>query len=165
VKVNPELSDNETRSFHQYKVLEKRIVPRDSAKVTSTSLQTVKILAVEDHADTRRALKTFLERSGAEVTAVESGRAALQEIQTQKPDVLICDIGMREMNGYQLLERIRNLEPEIASVPAIACTAFVREEDVERAFAVGFQAHLAKPLDPNRLLRTVVEVMAKNKKN
>jgi CheY-like chemotaxis protein len=131
--------------------------------VAGTSLDAVKILAVEDHSDTRRLLKLFLEYSGAKVTAVASGRAALQAIQTQRPDVLICDIGMPEMNGYQLLERIRNLEPGMASVPAIACTAFVTEEDVAQALAVGFQAHLAKPLDPNQLVRTIVSVVATNK--
>jgi CheY-like chemotaxis protein len=110
-------------------------------------------------------VKLFLEHSGAEVTAVESGRAALQEIQRHRPDVLICDIGMPEMNGYQLLERIRSLEPGIASVPAIACTAFVTEEDVAQAFAVGFQAHLAKPLDPNQLVRTIVNMVRASRQN
>jgi CheY-like chemotaxis protein len=133
--------------------------------VAGTNLDTVKILAVEDHADTRRVLKLFLEHSGAEVTAVESARAALQEIQTHRPDVLICDIGMPEMDGYQLLERIRDLEPRIASVPAIACTAFVTQEDVAHAFAVGFQAHLAKPLDPDQLVRAIVNVIRMSSEN
>lgn len=133
--------------------------------MTGTSLDRVRILAVEDHADTRRLLKLFLEHSGAEVTAVESGRAALQEIQTRRPDVLICDIGMPGMDGYQLLERIRTLEPNIASVPAIACTAFVTEEDVTHAFAVGFQAHLAKPFDPDQLARTIVNVVRTSSEN
>jgi CheY-like chemotaxis protein len=127
--------------------------------VASASLQTIKILAVEDHADTRALLKLFLERAGAEVTAVASGHAALEEIQKRKPDLLICDIGMYGMDGYQLLEKIRLLESEIASVPAIACTAFTSSEDIGRAIAVGFQAHLAKPVNPDALLQTIIKVV------
>jgi CheY-like chemotaxis protein len=108
-------------------------------------------------------LTLLLERSGAEVVAVGSGRAALEEIQKHKPDVLVCDIGMPEMNGYEFLRRVRDLKPEIASVPAIACTAFARNEDVERAFAAGFQAHIAKPIDPKNFVQTVADVAAGRK--
>lgn len=107
--------------------------------------------------------KLLLEHLGAEVVAVGSGRAALEEIQKYKPDVLVCDIGMPEMNGYELLRRIRGLKPEIASVPAIACTVFARSEDVEHAFAAGFQAHIAKPIDPKNFVQTIADVAARRK--
>lgn len=127
--------------------------------MAGANLETIKILAVEDHPDTRALLKRFLENSGAEVMAMESGWAALEEIQKYNPDVLICDIGMPGMDGYQLLEKIRKLGLEISSLPAIACTAFTSGEDVRRALEVGFQAHVAKPLDPDKLVRTIIEVI------
>lgn len=96
-------------------------------------LASIKILAVEDHADTRKMLKIFLESSGAEVTAVESGPAALEAIQKKQPDVLVCDLSMPHMDGFELLRKIRGLGREIAFVPAIACTAFGSEEDMARA--------------------------------
>ena len=127
--------------------------------MAGANLETIKILAVEDHEDTRVFLKRFLEHNGAEVVAVESGWAALEELQKYNPDVLLCDIGMPGLDGYQLLEKIRKLELEISSLPAIACTAFATGEDVRRAFEVGFQAHIAKPLDPDKLIQTIVDVI------
>jgi|ERR1700751_2949174 CheY-like chemotaxis protein len=87
-------------------------------------LASIKILAVDDHADTRKMLKMFLEWSGADVTTADSALSALDELQKQKPDVLLCDLSMPHMDGFELLRRVRGLGREVASVPAIACTAF-----------------------------------------
>jgi CheY-like chemotaxis protein len=125
--------------------------------VSSTPLANLRILAVEDHADTRIALKIFLERFGANVTAVESGAAALATIRREKPDLLLCDLSMPQMDGYQLLERIRQREPEIGFIPAIACTAFVSTEEAARTRRAGFQAYVAKPMDLTALVATIVK--------
>jgi len=90
---------------------------------------------------------------------VESGWAALEEIQKYNPEVLICDIGLPGLDGYQLLKKIRKLGLEISSIPAIACTAFTSREDVRHAFEVGFQAHIVKPFDPDKLVQTIMEVI------
>jgi CheY-like chemotaxis protein len=127
--------------------------------VISAVLASVKILAVEDHADTREVLKIFLEWSGAEVVAVESGSAALEALQNQKPDVLICDLSMPQMDGFELLQKIRDLGPQSGSVPAIACTAFGGKEDVARTQRAGFQAHITKPVDPKILVATIADIV------
>jgi CheY-like chemotaxis protein len=127
--------------------------------VINAVLASIKILAVEDHADTRNVLKIFLEWSGAEVTVVESGSAALEAIQKQKPDVLLCDLSMPQMDGFELLQKIRDLGREIGSVPAIACTAFGGKEDVARTQRAGFQAHITKPIDPKVLVATIADVV------
>jgi CheY-like chemotaxis protein len=95
------------------------------------NIEAIKILAVEDHEDTRALLDHFLEHCGADVIAVESAWSALEKIQKYNPDVLICDIGLPGLDGYQLLKKIRKLGPEISSIPAIACTAFTSREDCQ----------------------------------
>jgi CheY-like chemotaxis protein len=127
---------------------------------SSRALSNVKILAVEDHADTRLLLKVFLERSGADVIAVESGLAALSVIQRHKFDVRLCDIGMPDMDGYQFLQKVRDLEPQIGCQPAIACTAYAIPTDVARAQRAGFQAHVAKPIDPTELIKIILNVVS-----
>jgi CheY-like chemotaxis protein len=70
---------------------------------------------------------------------------------------------MPEMDGYELLENVRRLEPELAQVPAIAFTAAARNEDQARTRRAGFQAHLAKPVDPNKLITTILKLASKHK--
>jgi CheY-like chemotaxis protein len=74
------------------------------------------------------------------------------------PDVLICYLAMPEMDGYELLENVRGLEPELGRLPVIAFTAAARDEDRARTQKAGFQAHLAKPVDPNKLITTILEL-------
>jgi CheY-like chemotaxis protein len=128
--------------------------------VRNRALSNVKILAVEDHADTRLLFKAFLERSGADVIAVESGQAALLAIQRHKFDVVLCDIGMPDMDGYQFLQKIRDLEPQIGYQPAIACTAYTTPTDVACAHRAGFQALVAKPVDLAELVNTILTVVS-----
>lgn len=127
--------------------------------VVGASLASLKILAVEDHRDTRLLLKMILQFSGAEVTALGSSKAALEAIQQLKPDVILCDLCMPEMDGFELLQKIRGLGGEVGTVPAIACTALGKEEDVIKTQRVGFQAHVTKPLDPKLLVETIVKVV------
>jgi CheY-like chemotaxis protein len=132
--------------------------------VVDAALAYIKILVVEDHADTRKALEIFLEQSGAEVTAVESGSAALEAIQKQRPDVLLCDLSMPHMDGFELLKEIRRLGGEVGAVPAIACTAFGSKEDMARTQTAGFRAHVTKPVDPKVLVVTIAEVVHSTRK-
>jgi CheY-like chemotaxis protein len=74
------------------------------------------------------------------------------------PNVLICDLAMPGMDGYELLENVRALEPELGQTPAIAFTAAATNIDQARAQQAGFKAHLAKPIDPNKLVKTILEV-------
>jgi PAS domain S-box-containing protein len=118
-----------------------------------------RILLVEDDPDTQELLKTVLRRHGAEVVAVNSSANALQEIARAKPDVIISDIGMTGENGYELIGKIRSLEPEAGGhIPAIALTAYAGTADRRRALLAGFQTHLAKPVHPDDLLAVILSL-------
>jgi CheY-like chemotaxis protein len=80
-------------------------------------------------------------------------------VEKEKPDVIVSDIGMPDVDGYELLRRIRALGPERGGrVPAIALTAFARTEDRMRALRAGFLVHVAKPVEPSELVATVASV-------
>ncbi|MBV8813680.1 MAG: CHASE3 domain-containing protein [Verrucomicrobia bacterium] len=122
-------------------------------------LRNLKILAVDDHDDTREFLSVILERNGAEVTVVSSGKEALEALKNLRRDILLCDLAMPQMDGYELLKQVRALEPEIGRLPAIACTAFALAEDITRARGAGFQAYIAKPINPDELVATILQVI------
>jgi signal transduction histidine kinase/CheY-like chemotaxis protein len=130
-----------------------------------TRLKSIKVVAVDDNADSRELLKTILERSSAEAAVVSSGQEALAAINSFRPDVLVCDLAMPEMDGYELLVNVRRLEPELAQIPAIAFSAAARNEDRTRTRRAGFQAHLAKPVEPDELIATILELLRRAPKS
>jgi PAS domain S-box-containing protein len=120
------------------------------------SLVGIRVLVVEDEQDAAELLTRILEDFGADVAVVSSAREALDLIATERPDMLISDIGLPEMDGYQLMEQIRRRETaEGGGIPAVALTAFARSEDRTRALRAGYQAHLAKPFEATELVATV----------
>ncbi len=122
----------------------------------SVSLRGLKVLVVDDEADTRDMLTRLLQERGAEVCTAASGFKALSLVQDCKPDMLIADIGMAEMDGYEMMRRIRALPPAAGGeTPAVALTAFSRAEDRTRALLAGFQAHLIKPVESSELIVTL----------
>jgi CheY-like chemotaxis protein len=136
-----------------------RMMLANSETFSEQRLKNLRILVVEDDADTRELLKTILERCGAEVRAVASSSAALAEMADRIPNVLISDIGMAGENGYDLIKKIRSLEPERGGrVPAVALTAYAAAADRRRALLAGFQTHLAKPVEPDELLAVIVNL-------
>jgi CheY-like chemotaxis protein len=128
-------------------------------RMPDTRLRDIKVVAVDDNADARELLKAILERSGAETVVASSGQEALEAIKNLHPDVLICDLAMPEMDGYEVLENVR-LEPGLGQLPVIAFTAAARDEDRAATRLAGFQAHLAKPIEPEKLVRTVLELFS-----
>jgi PAS domain S-box-containing protein len=130
-------------------------------KAATPDLQGIRILAVDDSPDTRDLLQVVLNAYGAEVDIASSAEAALQYLKTTKPNVLVCDIGMPDMDGYRLLQYIRTLpDQQQKPLPAIAVTAYAREEDRRRALEHGFQKHIAKPIEPEILAVTIAELVA-----
>jgi PAS domain S-box-containing protein len=116
----------------------------------------LRILLVEDDADSRELVERLLTEIGCSVHAVASAHEAFELLQREPHELLISDIGLPDEDGYGLLARVRSADnPAIAHMPAIALTAFARSEDKTRALHSGFQAHVAKPLDPAELLATV----------
>jgi CheY-like chemotaxis protein len=102
----------------------------------------------------------LLENSGASVTAVSNAADALAVLTESVPDLLLSDIGMPDTNGYLLLQQVRALPPEQGGlVPAIALTAYAGEIDYQQALAAGFQRHLSKPLDPQKLVQAILGVL------
>jgi signal transduction histidine kinase/CheY-like chemotaxis protein len=122
------------------------------------SLCGARVLVVDDHKDARDLASSVLQESGASVHVAASARQALDEVGAADPDVLVIDISMPDVDGYDLLRAIRNGTSRAAHAPAIAFTAYAREEDRRRALATGFQRHLAKPVEADALVRAVASV-------
>ncbi|MBW4485470.1 MAG: PAS domain S-box protein [Tildeniella torsiva UHER 1998/13D] len=126
----------------------------------SLNLPGTQILVVDDDSDTRTFITFLLEQAGASVVAAASAREGLAALGQSRPQVLVSDIGMPDMDGYMLMRQIRSLPAEQGGqVPAIALTAYVRETDQEQALAAGFQRHIAKPVEPAALLRAIAELL------
>ncbi|HEY9421243.1 MAG TPA: response regulator [Thermoanaerobaculia bacterium] len=119
----------------------------------------LRVMIVEDEEDTRELLVTALEQCGAEVAAFATVAAALEAFERGAPDVLLSDLGVPGEDGYSLIRKVRARPSSLGgAVPAAALTAYVRAEDRRQALAAGFQAHLAKPIDPSDLVATVARL-------
>jgi CheY-like chemotaxis protein len=122
-------------------------------------LDDLRILVVDDNADGRTLTTLVLTQARASVNAVASAQEALQLIEVQPPDVLVCDIGLPDEDGYSLIRRIRQHEASHGGfLPAIALTGYARAEDRTRALVAGFQEHVAKPVEPAELIATIADV-------
>jgi CheY-like chemotaxis protein len=116
-----------------------------------------RILVVEDNHDAAESLREWLELSGNAVVVAHSGPEGLELARSHKPDVVLCDIGLPGMNGYEVATAIRNTDG-LRSVCLIAMTGYGLDEDRQRALAAGFDHHLTKPADPwvlDRLLASI----------
>jgi len=131
-------------------------LPREEFR-PGPSLQGVRVLLVDDDAGARESVTAVLEQSGASVRAVESAAEAVETLEREPPDVLLSDIAMPGMDGYAFLGQARARLPG-AQLPAAALTAYADATDRARALAAGFQAHLAKPVDPAELVAVVAEL-------
>ena len=118
----------------------------------------VRVLIVEDEADARDAVAFLFERAGATVRTADTGLAALEELASAPPDLLVCDVGMPDMDGYALLRRAGQLE--YAKPKSIALTAYAGSDDIRRAKEAGFDVHLAKPIDMSTLLGSAAQLIA-----
>jgi PAS domain S-box-containing protein len=123
-----------------------------------TDFSAVTVLIVDDDADSRALTARVLSDAGATVREADSAVSGLESVKRGKPSVLISDIGMAHLDGYQLLRELRDSGYDEESMPAIALTAFSRMEDRAQALAAGFQAHLVKPLDPQMLISAVASL-------
>ena len=145
--VHPEV--RETRREH----------PRTERRTALTGLadlRGVRVLAIDDEEDALTLLQVVLESAGAEVTRLNSPVTALERIDDLAPDVLVVDLGMPEIDGFEFITRLRKSEnAAIRNLPAAALTAFARSEDRTRALRSGFEMHLAKPIDPGELVAAV----------
>src|SRR5207248_7840822 len=127
--------------------------PADRGPIVVPRLDGIRILAVDDDRDALALLREILEATGATVITADSGKSALDKLARARADVLVADLGMPEMNGFQLIEQIRqSADDQVREIPAAALTAFARSEDRTRALRSGFHMHLSKPIDPGELM-------------
>jgi hypothetical protein len=122
------------------------------------SLAGVHALVVDDEAESRDLVVRILEQQGAKVTAAGSGEQALRLLSELNPDVIVSDVGMPGMDGYDLMRKLRS---QGRRIPAVALTAFARAEDRKRAILAGFQSHLAKPFDMAELIIVVAGLVSR----
>ena len=123
------------------------------------NLAGISVIIIDDEPDIRELVSRMLSESGASVTVATSAEEAITLIERDRPNMLITDIGMPDIDGFELLRRVRALgEARGGKLPAIALTAFARSEDRTRALRAGFQVHLTKPVDPSELIATVASI-------
>jgi len=129
----------------------------DDSEAPLPDLSGCVVLSVDDESDARRMVAEILETAGARVVSAGSAMEALEMLEReQPPDVILADVGMPHIDGFQFIDRVRHhRDARVRDVPAAAVTAFARSEDRIIARRVGFQRHLAKPLDPAELVTTV----------
>jgi CheY-like chemotaxis protein len=122
-------------------------------------LNGLRVLVVDDNADARELLTFILEQHRAEVTAVASATKALEVLAQIEPHILVSDLGMPGEDGYALIRQVRALPLEQGGrIPAIALTAYAKEEDRKRALLSGFQTHIPKPVEPEELVAVVASL-------
>jgi signal transduction histidine kinase/ActR/RegA family two-component response regulator len=153
---------------HQTPVEERRVSSAGTTpefRAALPRLDGLHVLAVDDDADARALVAETLEIAGARVTTVDSAEEALETLDGVTPDVLIADIGLAGVDGFELIERIRQSpNTAIRDVPAAALTAYARAEDRVKVLKSGFQMHLAKPIDPAELVAAVA-ALSKRKRH
>ena len=135
-------------------------IPADElASVSASALAGIRVLIVDDEADTRDLLSTVLAQYSAETKIAASADAALETLEQWLPHVLITDIAMPGEDGYDLIRRVRALTKDRGGqLPAIAVTAHARAEDRARTLAAGYQTHIAKPVEPSQLAAIVARL-------
>lgn len=127
--------------------------------ILPTGLDGLRILVVDDEPDARELIGYMLETCGMEVRAAGSAAEAMKALETFTPHVIISDVGMPDEDGYFLIRNIRTLpNEEKKKIPAIALTAFARNEDRTRALVEGFNLHVSKPVEPSTLVRAVLDL-------
>jgi len=138
------------------------VADRAEARWDDLHLASVRVLVVDDERDSREFVAFVAEQAGAKVTALGSAIEALQLLSTTPFDILLCDIGMPDMDGYMLVRQVRALPPEQGGqIPAIALTAYAGDFNQKQALAAGFQRHLAKPVEPNKLVEAIVTLLSR----
>ncbi|HZN11558.1 MAG TPA: response regulator, partial [Blastocatellia bacterium] len=123
------------------------------------SLEGLRVLVVDDDPDARQLVSAVLAQCQVEVRTAPGAAAGLVALAAWRPDVLISDIGMPDVDGYDFIRQVRALTVECGgSVPAVALTAYAGAEDRVRALAAGFQAHAPKPIEPAEIVALVASL-------
>ena len=153
---------------HDDGLREPREHPRTEKRAPLTGLGNlagVRVLAIDDEEDALGLLRVVLETAGAEVITMASAAEAIQRVAEVAPDVLVVDLGMPHMDGFEFIARIRGSEDAaVRDIPAAALTAMARSDDRTKALQSGFEMHLAKPIDPGELVASVATLVRRANK-
>ncbi len=117
-----------------------------------------KALLVEDNANNRYLLTLLLEAANMTVLVAENGHQALEIARKERPDCVLLDIQMPEMDGYELAARLK-ADAELARIPIIGVSSFAMPGDREKAFLMGFAGYIEKPVDPEQFAATVLRIL------
>jgi CheY-like chemotaxis protein len=140
----------------------RRVAGSDAA--APADLRGIRILIVDDEADSREMLKFILEDGRAQIMTAPNAVEALHSFAIFKPDVLISDLGMPGMDGHELIKKIREFpEADGGGVPAIALTGYVSLEEQKRVRDSGFDVHISKPVDLPELIKLIAELARRNR--
>jgi CheY-like chemotaxis protein len=129
--------------------------PRMPSGATAAAAR--RVLIIEDNADTAQTMRDLLELGGHEVDVAATGTEGLDAAGRFQPELVLCDIGLPGMDGYEVARALRR-NPATASTRLIAISGYARDEDRQRSMDAGFDLHVAKPLDPADLLRLLADV-------
>jgi signal transduction histidine kinase/ActR/RegA family two-component response regulator len=144
--------------------IQPEIARQEQSAESSLNLQGIHVLVVDDDRDTREFVAFVLEQAGARVDAAACAGEGFAALTQSKPDILVSDIGMPDIDGYMLLRQIRALSPEQGGqIEAIALTAYAGESDRDLALRSGFQQHLAKPIEPDKLIKAIATLLDRMK--
>jgi PAS domain S-box-containing protein len=129
-------------------------------------LSGIRVVAIDDEQDALGLLRVVLEAAGAQVSTLSSAVDAIDRIETLKPHVLVVDLGMPHMDGFEFIARLRaSPKAAVRDLPAAALTAFARSEDRTKALRSGFELHLAKPIDPGELVASVATLVKRSRRS
>jgi len=140
-------------------------VPSRDAAVEFPALPNIVVLVVDDDPDALSLVREILESAGARVRTAASATDALESIAAEPPDVLVSDLGMPAIDGFELIRRIRQMAGAARDLPAAALTAYARSEDRAKTLRSGFEMHLAKPIDPSELIAAVASLARRRSTN
>ena len=127
-----------------------------TVNLAAADLRGIHVLAIDDEPDALALVSEVLEVAGARITLADSAQRALDTLLNEVPDVVVADLGMPRMDGFEFIARLRrHANPRVREIPAAALTAYARSEDRMKAMRAGFQIHLAKPIDPAELITTI----------
>ncbi|MBD1867538.1 response regulator [Cyanobacteria bacterium FACHB-471] len=133
-----------------------------SSSGSAINLKGIQAVVVDDEVDTREIITLILEGYGTHVIATASVSEALEAVEQFNPDILVSDIGMPLEDGYALIRKVRELEPDRGGmIPAIALTAYARLEDQHQSLTAGFQLHVPKPVEPEKLAKAVADLVGR----
>lgn len=130
-----------------------------SSLADDIALDRIRIMIVDDEAETRDLLRMMLASHGAELLVCPSAAEAVHQLNEWKPQVIVSDIGMPVEDGYTFIRRVRSLDSDVRNIPAIALTAYARAEDRMRALAAGFQMHVPKPVEASELVMVIASLV------